>query len=708
MTSPLPQGANSDRWRKIEEVCDDALRLAPAERALYLAGACGDDVVLRGEVDKLLAHEESGERFLAQPIDAVAARLLADAPEPDLVGVRLGDYEIVAKLGAGGMGVVYRAKDRRLGRDVAIKVLPTALELDEARLARFEREARLLATVNHPHIGAIYGLVEADGLRALVLELVEGETLATALGRGTLRVERSLALAVQIAGALAHAHQRGVVHRDLKPSNIMLTAGGVKLLDFGVGKWSPKDGDSPLPAFTTLTADGAIIGTIHYMSPEQLEGRTADGRSDLFSFGAVLFEMLAGRTAFDGRSQAGIIAAILEGPTPRLPDIGGVPLPRLERVVAKCLAKDPDQRWQSARDLGDELQWIAEEIASARMPDRGAARGWLGMVLPVALACLVTGAVTFEVMSPEVSRANPELPASSIRRFTVHSPAGTVMNSTFPFALSPDGRYLVYNARAGDGSHLYLRALDQLDARVLPGTDGAGVPTFSPDGQWVAFMSGDTLKKVSAFSNAPPITLGDVTNCCAGGNLTWLPDDRIVLGRMGGGVIGVSASGGIPVVLSEPDTARGEIDLHSPQPLPGRRSLLLSVHRGADAFDIAVLDLDTGKRRAARLMRRVLVDHARSRGYQKRGGGLQKITFKDYVAEGAAFDVDLIALDRALTGLAEVDARKCSVIEMRFFGGLSVQETATALRVSTDTVKRDWRIAKLWLLKAIKDGPQPS
>ena len=234
------------------------------------------------------------------------------------------------------MGVIYRAKDRRLGREVAIKVLPAALEVEPARLARFEREARLLATVNHPHIGAIYGLVEADSIRALVLELVDGETLAAALDRGRLPVERALALAAQMADALDHAHRRGITHRDLKPSNIMLSADGAKLLDFGVGKWSHKTGELTVPGFTTATEEGAIVGTIRYMAPEQLEGRDADARSDMFSLGAVLYEMLAGHKAFDGPSQASIIAAILEAPTPRLPGVGEALPPGLERVVVSA------------------------------------------------------------------------------------------------------------------------------------------------------------------------------------------------------------------------------------------------------------------------------------------------------------------------------------------------------------------------------------
>ncbi len=287
-------------------------------------------------------------------------------PPRDLVGTAIADYDIVAKLGEGGMGEVYRARDRRLRRDVAIKVLPAAVANDRERLQRFDREARLLARTNHASIGAIYGLIEADGVRALVLELVDGDTLSAALARGPLKLKRALTLAAQIADALDHAHRRGITHRDLKPSNIMLAASGIKLLDFGIGKWSPHGGDGGPTRASTLTAEGAIVGTLHYMSPEQLEGRETDARSDIFAFGAVLYEMLSGEKAFDGKSQAGIIAAVLDAPAPKLTGIGGAIAPRLERIVTKCLAKNPDDRWQSAHDLGDELRWLQTEAASAR------------------------------------------------------------------------------------------------------------------------------------------------------------------------------------------------------------------------------------------------------------------------------------------------------------------------------------------------------
>ena len=524
-------------------------------------------------------------------------------PSGILVGARIGDYDIVARLGAGGMGVVYRAKDRRLGRDVAFKVLPTALELDEPRLARFDREARFLAAVNHPHIGSIYGFVEANGIRALALELVEGETLAAVLRRGPIPMERSLVLAAQVADALDHAHRRGVLHRDLKPSNIMLTSGGVKLLDFGVGKWSPKDGESPLPGFSTLTEDGAVVGTIHYMSPEQLEGRTAEARSDLFSFGAVLFEMLAGRMAFDGPSQASIIAAILNGPTPRLPEMGGVSLPRLERVVAKCLAKDPDERWQSARDLGDELRWLADDVAR---PLTAAAGGSTSLPRPdlvtprpqkaiAAAAVIATALLGWAAWTrwPAVSAGVVSAPAL---RFVVQPPPGVRVN-VGDFRVSSDGTQLAYSS----GQKLYLRRFDRLETIALPGTDHEVINLdFSPDGNWIAFAelraegpNGFTLRKVRATGETGPVVL--IESLPSVTSMIWPTPDTIFFAAVDHPIQRVFADGG----QATPVTTRteSEIDHHTPQLLPGGDALLFAVHAKGDRFSIAVQSLKSGERR---------------------------------------------------------------------------------------------------------------
>ena len=357
--SPVPTMSDGvERWRRLEEVCQAALERPTDERAAFLAQACGADEDLRHEAASLLARDARAHGFLETPLGELAANTITyspgGTPRPDelrdFIGRRIGTYEIRARLGAGGMGEVYRAHDHTLGRDVAIKVLPAAFSADSERLARFEREARLLASLSHPHIGAIYGLEGSGDVRALVLELIDGETLEARLRRGPFSISHALTLAVQIAEALDHAHRQGVTHRDLKPANIMLTKAGAKLLDFGLAKWRRgPSGYVNLSAPTmkpegvdSLTEEGTILGTPHYMAPEQLEGKEMDARADAFAFGAVLYEMLTGRKAFDGGSAAAVMAAVLTSEPAPLAAIQP-PVPRsLERLIQKCLAKDPD------------------------------------------------------------------------------------------------------------------------------------------------------------------------------------------------------------------------------------------------------------------------------------------------------------------------------------------------------------------------------
>ena len=505
-------------------------------------------------------------------------------------GARLGSYEIRGSLGAGGMGEVFRARDLKLGRDVAIKVLPESFAADADRVARFEREARLLATVNHPHIGAIYGAIEADGVRGLVLELIEGETLAAALGRGRLPLARALTLAVQVAEALDHAHRRGIVHRDLKPSNIMITPGGAKLLDFGVGKWAVPSGSAPLAEFSTVTGDGAIVGTMTYMAPEQLHGREADARSDLFSFGAVLFEMLSGRRAFDGPSQASIIAAILEAPAPRLSEAGAVVLPRLERVVGKCLEKDPDQRWQSARDLADELKWIADETAhpastagataALRAPTRRLSATTVAASAAAGLAVVVAGwALWTRAPAPSPASGSP------VVRFVVQRPPNVALGGSFD--LSPDGSQVVYNA----SGQLYVRRFDRFETFRIPGVERASLPTFSPDGQWVAFVGRGGLGKVRVSAEATPLMLAESPGTHF---VSWPVQDAVFLAATNQPIRRVFAEGGSPTAVTSVRT--DEVDHHSPQVLPGGDVLLFAVHGRRSRFSIAAQSLNSGQR----------------------------------------------------------------------------------------------------------------
>jgi len=348
-----------ERRRRIEDLCDAALARDVRERAAFVAAACGHDDALRREVESLLAHAQTAERFLEVPIGGVAAHVLADHHRASLAGRQIGSHQILSLLGAGGMGDVYLARDTKLGRDVAIKVVANAFLADPERLARFEREALVLATLNHPHIGAIYGLEEAGGVRGLVLELVEGATLAERLASGPLPIPEALTIARQIAEALEAAHEKGIIHRDLKPANIKITSdGNVKVLDFGLAKVFAREGSEhdvlAMPLAADETREGVIAGTAAYMSPEQARGKAVDKRTDIWAFGSVLYEMLTARPAFRGETASDTIAAVLE----HEPDWSATPaqMPAsIRRLLQRCLEKDPKRR---LHDLGYDSEAI--------------------------------------------------------------------------------------------------------------------------------------------------------------------------------------------------------------------------------------------------------------------------------------------------------------------------------------------------------------
>jgi Tol biopolymer transport system component len=412
-------------------------------------------------------------------------------------GTRLGPYEILGPLGAGGMGEVYSARDHRLGRIVAVKVLPERLGRDERLRQRFEREARALATLAHPHICTLHDVGHEGDVVFLVLEHLEGETLSSRLARGALPVAQAVRLGSEIAAALDHAHRRGIVHRDLKPANVMLTREGVKLLDFGLARattnalGTPAGGLMELPTRSEpLTAAGAIVGTVPYMAPEQLEGRETDPRTDVFALGAVLYEMVSGRRAFAGASAASVMAAILTAEPPRLATVTSLAPPALERAVARCLAKDPEARWQSARDLQLELAWIAEAGAEADATRAAAARprtaerlAWLA-----ALALLGIG------LGWALARSRPPAPPRRPARFTAAPPAAGTIHVA---RVSPDGRQLSFTATGpSGGSQIWVRPLGELASRPLPGTENAAWHFWSPDSRFVAFFADGLLKRV--------------------------------------------------------------------------------------------------------------------------------------------------------------------------------------------------------------------
>jgi eukaryotic-like serine/threonine-protein kinase len=449
-------------------------------------------------------------------------------------GARLGPYEIVSPLGAGGMGEVYRARDTRLGRIVAIKIIRSDFAPDAEARRRFEREVRAISSLNHPHICTLHDVGREYDVDFLVMEHLEGETLARAIGRGPLPVDRVLRYAIQIAEALDAAHTHGVVHRDLKPHNIMLVSSGVKLLDFGLAGLLSKSAPSLTVASSNatqtleapLTIEGKIFGTIPYMAPEQLEGKALDARTDIFAFGAVLYEMATGRRAFEGETSALLAAAILRTEPPMVSDARPELPPALDHVIAHSLAKNPEERWQKARDVALELRWVQRTISApvgASVRDLARARrrvrfGWIA----AAVASLL--ALSLALVALFAPRAAP--PDRTIR-FTLHDPSAPPAEEPYwshP-AVSPDGGSVVYVGMAGGTRQLWIRSLDNLSSRALPGTEGASAPFWSTDGRYVAFFADGKLKKIEPVGGMPQII------CSAAGPATcgsWSRDGTIL------------------------------------------------------------------------------------------------------------------------------------------------------------------------------------
>ncbi len=501
-------------------------------------------------------------------------------------GTRLGPYEIVAPLGAGGMGEVYRAKDTRLGRDVAVKVLPQHLSSNPEIRARFEREAKTVSALNHPNICVLHDVGRQGDVDYLVMELIEGETLAQRLSRGALPVPDVLRLGAQIADALGRAHRAGVMHRDLKPGNVMLTKSGVKLLDFGLAKAvAPTSSPSGLTSLPTmagsvpLTQEGTILGTFQYMAPEQLEGKEADGRTDIFAFGAVLYEMATGRKAFSGASQASLISSIMSSEPPAISAIQPMTPPALDRVVRTCLAKDPEDRWQTAHDLESELKWIAQVGSQAGVAAPVVARrrnrerlAW------TAFAVAALAAVLFA--AGYLRRAPHPLPAI---QSTLPLPDQTILGE---LAVSPDGTRLAVTASLpGAQPFLWVRRLDGSSSERLTGTENAFFPFWSPDGRFLAFFADGKLKRVDA-SGGPVLTICDAERGVGG---TWNRDGTIVFAPAPtSALFRVSAAGGGPVPVTKLDASRNETAHRYPVFLPdGRHFLYMAAKVSAPQEDPA-------------------------------------------------------------------------------------------------------------------------
>ena len=508
-------------------------------------------------------------------------------------GARLGPYEILAPLGAGGMGEVYKARDTRLDRTVAIKILPEALAADAQFRERFHREARAISQLDHPHICALYDVGEERGTSFLVMQYLDGVTLADRLVKGPLPLAESLTLAIQIANALDKAHHAGIVHRDLKPGNIMLTKAGAKLLDFGLAKTGGQAiaGTALSMLATTppnLTAHGAILGTFQYMAPEQLEGRDADARSDIFAFGAVVYEMLTGRKAFEGRSQASLIAAILDHDPP--PISSSLPLtpPQLDHIVKRCLAKAPDDRWQTASDLAQELKWAEHKPAEAAVIEPRRPRA-----IPLRVAALIAAVVGVGVgVAVWMLKPAPSATTAAVVRLAATLPAGEQVQAGYPMALSSDGRQLAYIA----GNRVNLRSMDSMVSKALAGTEGAQAPFFSPDGQWIGFFAQNKLKKMSV-SGGVPQTLSDAEQAEGG---SWGPDGTIYFASGPSSPLWrISAAGGSRQQITTLDRSKGEVSHRWPQLLPGGKAVLFTSWTGPgwDERHVHLHVLGTGERR---------------------------------------------------------------------------------------------------------------
>jgi serine/threonine protein kinase/Tol biopolymer transport system component len=559
-----------DRLKQISQIYADARTRRASEREAFLAEACAGDASLQREVQALLDQSTSPHW-----LDGLTPSMVAPALGPvdegvNVTGRRFGAYLVHERIGVGGMGEVYRARDTRLGRDVAIKVLPRAFANDADRLARFEREARVLAALDHPHIGTIHGIEESDGVRALVLGLVGGDTLTERIALGPLSIADALEYARQIADALEAAHDKGIIHRDLKPANIKVRPDGtVKVLDFGLAKafdivGGPADA-SQSPSITSpmMTRAGVVLGTAAYMSPEQARSKAVDRRCDVWAFGCVLYEMLTGRPAFPGDSVQDVLARVIE----REPEWSRVPATvpaRVQEILRSCLEKDPRKR---RRDMGDvrlEIERAQSEPAQGSRPiverasSRRARLAWIaGAVLAVALAIAV---------ARPYFMTQTRLPET---RLDVGTPE--MSNPTRFFAISPEGRRLAFAAQRDGRSQLYVRSLDRDTAQPLSGTEGAGFSFWSPDGRSIGFFAENQLKRIDLDGGLVQ-TLTRIGSSPQGG--TWGSDGVILLAGQTGPVfrIAASASGGEPTAVTKLDA--GVVSHRGPVFLPGSRQFL--------------------------------------------------------------------------------------------------------------------------------------
>ncbi len=574
------------------------LELSPRDRERWIDASSAGDSQLRERLRELIRQAQTGHvpavRVEPPSSAGTEAEVSGDSARPlPAPGDRLGRYDVIDLLGVGGMGSVYRALDASLGREVALKALAEAFRGDSASLRRFEREARVLATLNHPNIATIYGFERLDGAPYLVLERVEGDTLAQRLVRGPMPIPQALAVALQIAAGLEEAHAKGVIHRDLKPSNVMLTRDGrAKLVDFGLAKTvGPRP--SPQDAAEPITKVGIVLGTARYMSPEQVMGEDVDTRTDVWAFGCVLYEMLTARPAFPGRSVSEAVAAVLRDD----PEWRALPAdtpPGITRLLRRCLRRNRQDRLQH---IGDARLELAEADVETNLAGSNAARPkWprVALLLTLALAAIAAASALFMIRAPQGLTAFP------VARLSLELPKGVTLASdyTAPFAIAPSGSPLILEASEDTTRRLYVRELHEPSLRVLPGTEGARQPLVSTDGAWVAFFANRKLAKIPV-AGGPIVQLADIGDNPRGA--AWAPDGTIVVApTQTSGLVRVPLRGGKPTELTTVDASRGEYSHRWPDVLPGGKWAIFTVGVDDATFDearVEAVSLATGERR---------------------------------------------------------------------------------------------------------------
>ncbi len=568
-----------ERWDQIQALYHATAERQPSQREEFLSQACRNDPELRREVESLLVHEGQADGLFESPAwkQVGPGDPAASTPRAMATGSQLGVFRIVELLGTGGMGEVYRATDTRLHRDVAIKVLPAEYAHQPEWLSRFHREARALASLNHPCIAAIYGLEESGGICALAMELAEGATLAARIERGPMALESALAIAKQLAEALEYAHEKGIVHRDLKPANVKITReGAVKVLDFGLAKATQRSvapGDLTDAPTVTATTAGAILGTPAYMPPEQAKGEFVDQRADIWAFGVVVFEMLSGRRLYPQKSMTETLAAVMRD-EPRWEELPANTPAAIRKLLERCLEKDSKRR---LRDIG-EARIAIEDFQAGKVDASGSERAPKRRLPSVAVAAVLAAALL--VTGVEFTRlrfpARP-LPPQTVR-FRIPVPEGMTLPQSESFSLSPDGKILAYLASNSDGVlGVWVQSLDSLKPRLLPGTDirgGDPPPFWSPDSRFLAYYSGLKLKKTD-LTGSLPVTICNTPGITIGGG-SWSRQGVIIFGNEMGGLMRVPENGGNAAPLTMIDRTRGERVHGFPTILPDGRHFIYS------------------------------------------------------------------------------------------------------------------------------------